>query len=176
MCVCVSPLHPCSPRTNPPPTAAPAERAPQDLAARGHPSRHCDEDSGCGPEQGWQVRAGAQQSGWELSRLSSPRHFQPRPEDARATFVPQGLGIPRPWLTFWNLMSSLCVPWLCTSWGARVSLGNWGFRAISGFLPVVLYLPAGIPRNSANMSCDAGCLGHLGKPRSQPCDIGVWLQ
>ena len=38
-----------------PRTAGPAECAPQDLSARGHPSRHCDEDSWCGPGQGWQV-------------------------------------------------------------------------------------------------------------------------
>lgn len=53
--------HPCVSLLGAPgslgrPAAAPAECAPQDVAARGHPSGHRDEDPRRGPGKGWQVR------------------------------------------------------------------------------------------------------------------------
>ena len=92
------------------PAAEPAERAPQDVAARGHPGGHRDEDSRRRPGKGRQVRPQAPEVRLGGVQTQLARLLAAQTRGHQSHLGPQGLRLPGPSLTFWNLKSSLTCP------------------------------------------------------------------
>lgn len=117
------------------PLAGPAERAPQDLASRGHPSRNCYEDPWCHPRKGWQVRPQAR-----VVRVGRADLFPAQTQELWSHLCPPGSWNPQGVTDFLESHVFTDLSMAVYKLGCLCILGIWGSRAVLGFLPVLEFL------------------------------------